>query len=66
MRHPPRPPIIHRVVALDKQRLVGPLRVLEVPLVLCVGLDRVRLAGAVGVDERDGDEVAVGDGVGGG
>lgn len=66
MRHPSRAPIIHRIKALDKQRLVGPLRVLEIPLVLRVGLDSVRLAGAVGVDERDGDEIAVGDGVGGG
>lgn len=64
MRNPPRAPIIHRVEALNKQRLIRALRILEVPAMRRVGLDGVRLAGAVGVDEGDGDEVAVGDGVG--
>jgi hypothetical protein len=50
VRNPPRAPIVKRIVALDEQWFIGPLRVLEVPLVARVRLDRVRLALAVWVD----------------
>jgi len=63
MRDPPRAPIINGIVTLDEQRLVGPLRVLEIPLVVGVGLDGVGLALAVGVDQLGGDEIGVGYGV---
>ena len=50
VRDPPRAPIVERIVALDEDRFIGPLRVLEVPLVARIRLDRVRLAFAVWVD----------------
>lgn len=63
MRDPPRAPIIERIVAFDEQRFIGLLRVLEVPPMVRIRLDGVRLALAVWVDQRCGDEVAVWHGV---
>jgi hypothetical protein len=63
MRDPPRPSIINRIIALNKQRLIRPLRILEVPAMARIRLDDVRLAAPVGVDQCGRDEVAVGDGV---
>jgi len=64
MRNPPRATIINRIVALDKKGLVRSLCVLEVPPMAWIRLDGVRLAFAVGIDQRGGDEVAVRHGVG--
>lgn len=64
MRNAPRAAVIDRVIALDEQRLVGPLRILEVPSVAWIRLDGERLALAVWVDQRSGDKVAFRHGVG--
>lgn len=61
MRHPPRPPVKLAVETLDQKHLLRRLPAQIVPPVLCVRSDRVRLPSAIGVDQRDGDEIGVGD-----
>jgi hypothetical protein len=61
---PPRPPIVNGIVAFDKQRLVRPLGIFEIPPVIRVRLHGIRLALAIGIDEFGGHEVAFGDRVG--
>jgi hypothetical protein len=64
MRHPPRTTIRLRIKALDQRDQIGGLAVAIIPSVLRVGSHGTRLPRAVGVDQRHGDEVRVGDGVG--
>jgi hypothetical protein len=64
MRNPPRATIIDRIIALDKQRLIRPLRILKVPSMIRIRLDSVRLALAVRIDQRSGNKVAVRHGMG--
>lgn len=63
MRNAPRAPILKRIIALDEQRFVGPLGVLEVPAVIGVRLDRVRLPLPVWIDQLGGDQIAIGYGM---
>lgn len=71
MRHPSgEPPFLSRIKTLDERDLVRPLRILEIPSVVWVRFDRVRLALASRVDQPHADQVrvrnrvAVGDGEG--
>jgi hypothetical protein len=54
MRNSPLATIIQRIIALDEQRLIMPLRIFKVPSMVRIRLDRVRLALAVGIDQRSG------------
>jgi len=64
MRNPSCTTIIQRIIALDKQRLIRPLGILEVPTMIWVRLDCVRLARAIRVDQRSWNEIAVRHGMG--
>lgn len=64
MRNPSCTTIIQRIIALDKQRLIRPLGILEVPTMIWIWLDSVRLARAVRIDQRSGNKVTVRDGMG--
>jgi hypothetical protein len=64
MRDSPRATVIDRIVTLDKHRLIRPLRVLEVPSMIRIRLDRVCLSLAIRVDQCSGDKVALGHGMG--
>lgn len=61
MRHTSGPAVNQGVEALDQRDFVRPLAVLEVPAMVGVGLDTVRLPTPVGIDERRRDEVRVRD-----
>jgi hypothetical protein len=64
MRNPSCTTIIQRIKALDKQRLIRPLGILEVPTMIWVRFDGVRLTRTVRVDQRSGNKVAVRHGMG--
>jgi hypothetical protein len=59
MRNPSCTAVIQRIIALDKQRLIRPLGVLEVPTMVRIWLDCVRLSRAVRIDQRSRNKVAV-------
>ena len=61
MRYPPRPTIKLTIKALDQGHLIRPLPILEVPPMLLIWPDSVRLALTVGIDELDSHQVAVWD-----
>jgi hypothetical protein len=63
MRNPSCTTIIQRIIALDKQRLIRPLSILEIPTMIWIWLDSVRLARAVRIDQRSGNKVAVRNGM---
>jgi hypothetical protein len=64
MRNPSCTTIIQRIIALDKQRLIRPLGILEVPTMIWVRFDGVRLSCTIRVDQRSGNKVAVRHGMG--
>jgi hypothetical protein len=63
VRNSPGASIVQRIVALNQQRLIGPLGVLVVPPVAGARAHGVRLAFAVGVDQLGGNEIRVGNGI---
>lgn len=65
MRHPSRPSIHLAVKTLDQHYLLRRLPAQVMPPVIPVRSNRVRLPLAVGIDQRDGDQVGFGHGVGG-
>ena len=64
MRNPSCKTIIQRIITLDKQRLIRPLGILEIPTMIRVWFDCVRLSRTVRVDQRSGNKVAVRHGMG--
>ena len=61
MRHPPRPTIKLTVKALDQCHLIRSLPILEIPPVLLVRPDSIRLALTIRIDQLDSDKVGVWD-----
>ncbi|KAB8616627.1 hypothetical protein FH972_025962 [Carpinus fangiana] len=64
MRHAPRPPISLGIIALDQRHLIGPLAIDVEPAMPGTVAHAERLAAAVRVHERNGDQVGVGHGGG--
>lgn len=58
------PTVIGRIITLDKQDFVGLLRILKVPSVIRVGLDRPCLVDAIRIDACGRNKVAFGYGMG--
>lgn len=63
MRHTPRPTINLRIKALNQRHQIRSLRISVIPLNIRIGLDGIRLAFPVRVDELDGYKIAIWDGV---
>lgn len=63
MRNPPGPTIHLPVIAFNKHNLLWRLIVLVVPPMLPIRQDRAGLSYPVGVDQLDGEDIFVWDGV---